>query len=89
MNPLFLTSSAFVLFFAPLGPGRDPGTQRTIAYVQKLQTGNGSFLPKTPKKGEKLEPSLKSTSAAVRTLHYLGGTLANKARVRQVRRELP
>ena len=79
MNRFVLTSSALVLFLFPcVRAGADPGTKGTIAYVQKLQTGNGSFLPRVPQKGEKLEPSLKSTSTAVRTLHYLGGTLANR-----------
>jgi prenyltransferase beta subunit len=46
----------------------------TIAYVQKLQTKSGGFLPAAAQdKDPKTVPTLRATSAAVRALHYLGG----------------
>jgi len=46
--------------------------------VQKLQTSTGGFLSQTPAPNIRLAPTLKSTSSAVRALHYLGGDLPNK-----------
>src|SRR5207247_5194131 len=39
---------------------------------------SGGFLPMQPKDNVPLAPSLRATSAAVRSLHYLGGVLPNK-----------
>jgi hypothetical protein len=78
MKHLILSAAAFVVFLAPVRAGDDPGIKGTIAYVQKLQTSSGAFLPGAAKDDENLEPSLKATSAAVRTLHYLGSPLPNK-----------
>lgn len=78
MKNLIITLVAGSFLIAPIWAGDDPGLKGTIAYVEKLQDVKGGFLPRMPQKNEKLEPGLKATSAAVRTLRYLGGTLANK-----------
>jgi len=67
-------------FFVCLSPARagDAGDKATIAYVQKLQTASGAFLPQTPSPDSKLTPTLKTTSTAVRILHYLGDAPFNK-----------
>ena len=57
--------------------GDEVGVKQTIAYVQKLQTSNGGFLSMTPKPNTKLTPTLRATSAGVRTLKYLGGDVPN------------
>ncbi|MBI2805158.1 MAG: hypothetical protein HYX68_09300 [Planctomycetes bacterium] len=56
----------------------EPGSKQTIAYVQKLQTATGGFLPMAPRPNIRVAPNLRSTSAAVRALHYLGGEIPNK-----------
>jgi hypothetical protein len=62
------------------GAGNSPDIKTTIAYVHKLQTPSGAFLPQQPLPGSpQPSPSLRATSAAVRTLGYLGGTVPNKA----------
>lgn len=58
----------------------EPGVKQSIAYVQKLQTESGGFRSHEPKPDAvKILPTLRSTSAAVRALHYLGGDVPNKA----------
>jgi hypothetical protein len=47
--------------------------------VQKLQTPLGGFLAKHPAPGFTEVISLRATTAAIRTLHYLGGELPNRA----------
>jgi prenyltransferase beta subunit len=47
--------------------------QETIEYVQLLQTPSGGFLVRVPPKGQKAQPSLRATSAAIRALKYFGG----------------
>jgi hypothetical protein len=49
-----------------------------VAYVQGLQTDTGGFLDARPKPNERLRPTLRATSAAVRALHYLGADLPRK-----------
>ncbi len=63
-----------------LSPARadDPGIEATIRYVQKLQTKAGGFLPQAAAPGAPAMPTLRATSAGVRTLHYLGGSLPDK-----------
>lgn len=56
----------------------DVGVKQTIAYVQKLQTANGGFLAMAPKPNTKVPPTLRATSAGVRTLKYLGGEVPNQ-----------
>ncbi|MCI0639777.1 MAG: hypothetical protein L0Y72_08930 [Gemmataceae bacterium] len=51
----------------------DAGVKQTIAFVQKLQTNTGGFLSMAPQPNIRLAPNLRSTSSAVRALHYLGG----------------
>ena len=71
---------AGLLCLAVAEAGNSPDVKATIAYVHKLQTPGGAFLPKQPATSDpKPAPSLRATSAAVRTLHYLGGDLPNKA----------
>jgi hypothetical protein len=78
MKHLHLSALVVIVVFFTSTRADDPGLKATILYVQKLQTSKGGFLPRAAKKGEKLEPSLRATSAGVRTLHYLGGELPNK-----------
>lgn len=61
-----------------LGPVRadDAGVKATVEYVQSLQTKDGAFVTQAPV-AQKM-PTLRATSAGVRSLHYLGGVLANK-----------
>ena len=56
----------------------DPGIKQTIAYVQKLQTSTGGFTSIPPAPNIRIAPTLRATSAAVRALHYLGGTIPDK-----------
>src|SRR6202043_1929575 len=56
----------------------DPGVPATIAYLQKLQTPSGGFLAQAPTSENKGMPTLKSTSSAVRALHYLKGEIPNQ-----------
>src|SRR5262245_50048679 len=68
-----------LLVWAPSArAGDEVGVKQTIAYVQKLQTSNGGFLSIAPKPNVRLAPTLRATSAGVRTLHYLGGEVPNK-----------
>jgi hypothetical protein len=59
----------------------DKDAKATIEYVQKLQTNTGGFLSQTPAPNIRIVPTLRATSSAVRTLHYLGGELKNKEAV--------
>src|SRR5689334_6814137 len=59
--------------------GNSPDIKATMAYVSKLQTPGGGFLPKKSAPDSPQKPSLRATSAAVRALHYLGGDIPNKA----------
>jgi prenyltransferase beta subunit len=47
--------------------------QATVAYLVKLQTPDGGFLPRVPDGDGKLAPSLSATSSALRALKYNGG----------------
>jgi hypothetical protein len=52
---------------------------QTILYVQRLQTKAGGFVASAPLAGGALpKPSLRATSAAVRTLKYLGSKVPDK-----------
>ncbi|MCS7046726.1 MAG: terpene cyclase/mutase family protein [Gemmataceae bacterium] len=57
----------------------DPGIKQTIEYVRRLQTNIGGFTAIAPQPNIRLAPTLRATSAAVRALHYLGGTVPDKA----------
>lgn len=74
--------SLVLLVFAPMTGSlhaQEPGVKQTIAYVQKLQTPEGGFRSHDAKPDAvKILPTLRSTSAAVRALHYLGGEIPNK-----------
>jgi hypothetical protein len=78
MKRLCLALLCCVALTTPLSAGED-GIKQTIAYVQSLQTAPGGFRTYDPKKNTVLVlPTLRSTSSAVRALHYLGGDLFNK-----------
>ena len=78
MKRSILIFSVLVLA-APFARAGDDGVKKTIAYVQKLQTESDGFRSHQPKADtDKVEPSLRATSAAVRALKYLGGELPNK-----------
>jgi hypothetical protein len=74
--PLFFLG---VLFFSgsPALAG-EIGTKDTIIYLRTLQAASGGFLPRQPA-GASVQPSLRSTSSAIRALHYLGGEVPDKA----------
>ena len=65
------------LFTAPLAAG-DPGLKKTADFVQSLQASSGGFMlaPRKPDLAPIID--LRTTSAAVRTLHYLGAEIPNK-----------
>jgi hypothetical protein len=65
---------ALCLVYAHAGGSSD--IKATIAFVQKLQTPSGGFLPGPVVKGSK--PTLRATSAAIRALKYLGGEVPRK-----------
>jgi prenyltransferase beta subunit len=68
-----------VLFLgAALAHAGEKGDKKAIAYLQKLQTNTGGFLSQAPAPNIRIAPTLKATSSAVRTLHYLGGDVPNK-----------
>jgi hypothetical protein len=69
---------ALLVWIPSARAGDEVGGKQTIAYVQKLQTSNGGFLSMAPKPNVRLAPTLRATSAGVRTLHYLGGEVPNK-----------
>jgi prenyltransferase beta subunit len=77
MQRLFLILVVSAIGAAPLGAG-ELGLKQTIAYVQKLQTPSGGFLPQAPAPNIRAVPTLRSTSAAVRALHYLGADIPDK-----------
>jgi prenyltransferase beta subunit len=56
----------------------DAGIEQTIAFVAKLHTKNGGFLAQSPTPEMRQMPTLRTTSAGVRTLHYLKAPLGNK-----------
>ena len=71
---------ALVCFAAPVclaRAGQPDDVKATIAYVQKLQTNTGGFLSMEPKPNIRLAPTLRTTSSAVRTVHYLSGKIPN------------
>jgi hypothetical protein len=73
-----LIATLLLIAFAPCLHAQDAATKKTIDYVQKLQTSTGGFLSQAPAPNIRLAPTLKSTSSAVRALHYLGGDIPNK-----------
>ena len=77
MARLFLVAPAFIVYLVPVRAD-DPGAKSTIAYVQKLQTSSGGFLAQAPAPDMRLAPTLRTTSSAVRTLHYLNGSIPNQ-----------
>ncbi len=57
----------------------DAGIKQAITYVKKLQTDGGGFRAHEPKPdAARVAPTLRSTSAAVRALKYLGSDVPNK-----------
>jgi hypothetical protein len=79
----FILAGICVVAFAVSAPAQNADKQATIAFVLSLQTSNGGFLVQTPQPNVRLAPNLRATSAAVRSLHYLGGELPNKAACRK------
>jgi hypothetical protein len=67
-----------VILAASLSAGGQPGVKQTIAFVQKLQVESGGFVAQPPAPNSRIMPTLRSTSAGVRALHYLGGDIPNK-----------
>jgi prenyltransferase beta subunit len=80
MTRIHLVFIAFVIGAGPITAGQldDPGTPGTIEYLRKLQTQSGGFLAMTPTAANKGMPTLRSTSSAVRALHYLKGEIPDQ-----------
>lgn len=57
----------------------DVAKQQTIDYVKKLQTPNGSFTATAAQANVPVVPTLRATTAAVRSLHYLGSVVPNES----------
>jgi prenyltransferase beta subunit len=77
MARLFLVALASILSLASLRAD-DAGVKTTVAYLQKLQTKSGGFLAQAPSPEIRSVPTLRSTSSAVRTLHYLKAASADQ-----------
>jgi hypothetical protein len=75
LNPILLGAIFFIA--GPL-PAGETASKDTIAFLQKLQTPKGGFLPAATD-ASSIQPSLRATSAAVRALHYMGGAVPEKA----------
>lgn len=71
MRRIGLALAGLLLYSSLLGAQTSEQKQATIAYLRKLQTPSGGFLPAA----DQSAPSLRSTSAAVRALKYFGGPL--------------
>ena len=65
------------LFATTVPGGEKTGVEQTTEYVRKLQTKTGGFLSAAPGPDATAEPTLRSTSAAVRALGYLKGKVPN------------
>ena len=81
MNRLWiapLIALGVTLDAVPARAGDAPGVKQTIDYVKKLQTSTGGFLSMTPQPNIRLAPTLRATSAAVRALHYWGGSVPDR-----------
>jgi prenyltransferase beta subunit len=72
-----LLALSCLVCLAPAAAGQPDDVKATIAYVQKLQTGNGGFLSMEPKPNIRIAPTCGATSSAVRALKYLGGEVPN------------
>ena len=72
----FLAGGFCALCLVCARAGSSAEKKETIAFVQKLQTPSGGFLPGPAGKGVK--PTLRATSAGIRALKYLGGEVPNK-----------
>ncbi len=80
MTRVPLAFFALVIGVSPIVSGQldDPGTPGTIEYLRKLQTKSGGFLAKAPTPANKGMATLRSTSSAVRALHYLKGEIPDQ-----------
>jgi hypothetical protein len=68
-----------IFFAGSVSPAGEKGAKATIAYVRDLQTPLGGYLAKKPAPGFSENISLRATSAALRTLHYLGSDVPDRA----------
>lgn len=74
-----LAALHFLAFVAiPVAAQDKDWKKDAIKYVQSLQTTTGGFLSMAPRPEIRLTPTLRSTSSALRALHYLGGEIPNK-----------
>ncbi len=72
----FRSAAAFLLIVVlPLSADRPDRAKATVAYLRKLQTKEGGFLPDAGK----TKPGLRATSAALRALKYQGGNATDRA----------
>lgn len=72
----FLAGGICLLCLVCSRAGDATDKKQSIAFVQKLQTSSGGFLPGPEGKG--IKPTLRATSAGIRALKYLGGEVPNK-----------
>jgi prenyltransferase beta subunit len=73
----------FVVWLSPLAAQTPQQKQATVAYLRKLQTPSGGFVPAA---GQDL-PSLRATSSAARALKYFGSPLEDTKSARQFVRQ--
>lgn len=78
MKRLVLILTVPIFFPAPATVAGEKGAKDTIVYLHKLQTPMGGFLAKLPAPGFSEPITLRATSAAIRTLHSLGGDIRDR-----------
>jgi hypothetical protein len=78
MKRYALAALCLAVFVVPVRAQSPEERKLTAAYVQKLQTNIGGFLGFEPKPNERVRPTLRATSAAVRALKYLGAPVPNR-----------
>jgi hypothetical protein len=70
-----LTSLVLLFVALPALGDTSDRTKATVAYLRKLQSGEGGFAPDATKD----KPSLRATLAALRALKYMGGEAPDRA----------
>ncbi|MCI0459229.1 MAG: terpene cyclase/mutase family protein [Gemmataceae bacterium] len=80
MKRFYLVALCAVVCVTPSRGQTPEAIKGTIAYVQSLQTREGGFVTAQPKPTDAVapRPTLRSTSAAVRALKYLGGEIRDR-----------
>jgi prenyltransferase beta subunit len=75
--PRLTLVASFLMVCLVSARGQDADDKKeTVAYLQKLQAGDGGFLASAPKPNDK--SSLRATSSAIRALKHFGGEPKDK-----------